>query len=190
MPGPKEEEEYEIIPHERLLRLEREVSTLKEHPLGATEAGQTLIDRVERLTEAIEGLTNLFKEAASQIKLEEKKELPVEKMKPILDRMKELSEQNEKIARGIITVAEMLKEKTGMGIPSRPMPMMQPRPMPNVPPAPRTMPPPPRPPGGSSHSTLPPQPFPPPPGPPPTPPKPLTHGGPLPTPTKEKKKWF
>ena len=106
-----EDNDYDIIPHEELLKLRREVNELKQHPLGATSTGKELLETIKELNTNISNLFNLFREAAEEMKLEESEaKMVAEKMKPMMQKFDTLIDQNEKIAKGIVAVADMVKE--------------------------------------------------------------------------------
>jgi hypothetical protein len=99
------DEEYEILPHEEIEHLRREVEKLKKSPYGETGKGQTLLDSMERLTNSINRLVKLLEEVEEEV-IEE-----YEKNKPPAHQMNKLLDQNEKIAQGIVTLADMMKKK-------------------------------------------------------------------------------
>lgn len=116
-----ETSDYDIIPHEEILRLRKEVNELKKHPLGSTAAGKDLVSSIKELNQNMTNLFNLFKEAAEEMKLEESEaKVIAEKMSPMMDKFDMLIDQNEKIATGIVAVADMVKEDA----------MRKPKPMP------------------------------------------------------------
>src|SRR3989344_7025994 len=105
------EEDYDLLPHEEVTRLRREVEEIKQHPFGSSKEGKELLDAISRLSESMDHLTGLFQEAAEQMKLEEREaELIGKKLDPLFGRMDDLIEQNKRIAKGIIAVADMVKE--------------------------------------------------------------------------------
>ncbi|MBI1969787.1 hypothetical protein HYS48_03780 [Candidatus Woesearchaeota archaeon] len=106
-----EDEDYDMVPHKKLRELEKQVGELKRNPLGSTASGQTLQESMNRLSDNIEDLTSLFKDAAEQMKLEEKDSVILsKKLEPMMERMDTLIDQNHKIAKGILAVADMIKE--------------------------------------------------------------------------------
>lgn len=105
------EEDYDLLPHEEVTRLRREVDEIKQHPFGSSKEGKELLDSINRLSESMDHLTGLFQEAAEQMKLEEREaELIGKRLDPLFGRMDDLIEQNKRIAKGIIAVADMVKE--------------------------------------------------------------------------------
>ena len=106
-----EEEEYDLVPHSRLDKLEKDVNVLKANPLGATPVGNDILSEMRELNKSIKALLDLFKDATEEMKLEEKDTQTFGKrFEPMMDKMDMLIDQNKKIARGIIAVADMVKD--------------------------------------------------------------------------------
>lgn len=103
------------------------VESLRKPSVGQRQDLQASIDN---LNQSINSLIGLFKEAAGSLKAEEMEaNLISKKIDPIFQKLDEISEQNKKIARGIVAIADMIEEKMGSrrAMPSneRPAPMMQ-----------------------------------------------------------------
>ncbi|MFO8016774.1 MAG: hypothetical protein R6U32_06735 [Candidatus Woesearchaeota archaeon] len=111
-----EKEDYDIVPHEEVLRLRKEVEDIKQHPFGSTKEGKELLEAIKKLSESMDNLTGLFQEAAEQMKLEEREsEMISKKIDPLFNQMNELIDENKKIAKGIIAVADMIKKERPAG---------------------------------------------------------------------------
>lgn len=164
------EDEYEIMPHKAISELRDELARLKKNPAGA--AGDSLQHSIESLSFKIDRLMDIFKEGSRTLseELEEEASL-IKKIKPMFDKIEQIIEQNEKIATGMVALADLVKgekpEKKeappdigppGMGPAMGPPPGMGP---------PLGVPPPPM----GVGPMPPPMPAGPPPGPPPAPPK-------------------
>ena len=81
----------------------------------------SLKESIDNLNNSINSLIKLFKEATEQLKMEEHdSEVVDKKISPVIQKITTLEEQNEKIARGIVAVADMLKERQ-IKAPVRPM---------------------------------------------------------------------
>jgi len=107
----EDEGEYEIVPHKEVLELKKQVDEIKAHPFGSTSEGKEMLAAIRRLSESMDNLTGLFQEAAEQMKLEEREsELIGQKLDPLFLKIDDLIEQNKKIAKGILAVADMVKE--------------------------------------------------------------------------------
>ncbi len=109
-----EEGEYEIVPEKEVEDLKKQVEEVRKNPLGSTPSGRELLKAVKELNESINHLTGLFQDAADSMKLEEKESDAIgKKLSPMLEKLDTLIDQNEKIARGIVSVADMVKEDLG-----------------------------------------------------------------------------
>jgi len=72
----------------------------------------SLKESIDSLNSSINSLIKLLRDATEELKMEEHdSEVVDKKISPILGKIKSLEEQNEKIARGIVAVADMLKER-------------------------------------------------------------------------------
>lgn len=130
------EKDYDLLPHEEVIRLRREVEDIKTHPFGSAKEGKELLKAINRLSESMDNMTGLFQEAAEQMKLEEREaELIGKKLDPLFEQMNDLIEQNRKIAKGIIAVADMVKGSSSMPMPrAAPQPIrVEPSPLPRSP---------------------------------------------------------
>ncbi|MBD3361888.1 hypothetical protein GF358_03805 [Candidatus Woesearchaeota archaeon] len=151
----KDSEEYELLPHKEIEELKEELARLKEFEITPTK--KLRVSLVE-LNSKLDKLLDIFEDAMRQVQIEEGGMTFHEKMKPIVDKMNKILDQNAQIAEGIVTLADMLKEQKGMpkekpfpDLPSREkepenkMPPMPERPS-GVPPPPKRplMPPPPK----------------------------------------------
>ncbi len=81
---------------------------------------------IDDLNNSINYLVGIFKGAAEEIKTEPQ-ELEVDKkISPLMKKISILEEQNEKIARGIVAVADMLKERERRPVSAQPRPIIKP----------------------------------------------------------------
>ncbi len=139
--------DYAIVPEEEVLKLKRDVEQIKKNPFQAY-ATDDFIESVNNLSKAINSLINLFSAAAEEMKLEERETETIgRKMDPLFAKIDMLVDQNQKIARGIVAVADMLSTGKPAWREEQPAPVqqqMQPRPMmmqgPSGPMAPQRMP--------------------------------------------------
>jgi len=137
-------DDYTLLSSKEVSELKQDLDYLKKNPLGGSKEGKTLLGSIEKLNENIEQLIEIFKEASDQMKAEEREsEVIIRRIQPIEQKLEELSEQNQKIAKGILAVADMVSEREQpkpMPKPMLPpmqrpqMPPMQPRPMSQMPP--------------------------------------------------------
>lgn len=150
------DEDYAILPTKEIKALKEEVEKLKKNPIAGTASGKDLLGSVDELNKSLNAMMEVFKEAAGELKMEDRDtQLIAHKINPIMEKLEEITEQNEKIAAGIVTIADMIKERLEkpkpiqrnivMPRPARPMPPRpmapMPRPMPAPIPPPRIEPP-------------------------------------------------
>ncbi|MBN1385631.1 hypothetical protein JW968_01495 [Candidatus Woesearchaeota archaeon] len=105
------DEDYDLVPHEEIIKLRKEVEELKKNPLAGTDSGKKLMGSINDLTLSLNAMMNLFKQASDEMKIEEREsQIVAKKIEPLYDKLDELMGTNEKIAKGILTMANMLKE--------------------------------------------------------------------------------
>lgn len=124
------DDEYALVPEKEVKRLRDDVDEIKKNPLGSY-GGKDLADNIKNLNNAISSLTELFKNAAEDLKVEERETQTIAtKVEPLLEKIDMIIDQNKKIARGIVAVADMLggvEEEEKQSFQPRP-PAMPPRP--------------------------------------------------------------
>jgi hypothetical protein len=164
-------EDYELVPYQEIEELKEQLSRLKETPIPTTKKLQVSIDE---LAMKIDRLTAIFEEAGHQIKSEEGGLSFHEKMKPVVEKMNKVLEQNSEIAKGIVALADLINDQNSRApapsmssTPEMPNPTPSPA-FPRPGPRPGVISPPPRMPGPPQGAP----PLPPGPGMPPPPPKP------------------
>ena len=124
-----EKEEYELLPHKEIEELKDELRRLKEFELTPTKKMEiSVID----LNKKLDKLIDIFERASHDLRTEEGGLTFKEKMRPVIDKMNRILEQNAEIASGILAVADMLKgeapeEERMPGL--MPPPGMPPRPV-------------------------------------------------------------
>ncbi|MCX6709922.1 MAG: hypothetical protein NTV63_03160 [Candidatus Woesearchaeota archaeon] len=92
------DDEYELIPHKEISELRKEIQNLKEQIKGKPDSNGA---SEKTLLEAINELIAVFREATEEIRA-----------KPgTIDKFSILAEQNEKIARGILALADIMTER-------------------------------------------------------------------------------
>lgn len=184
------EEEYALVPQHEVEELKKELEEIRKNPLAGTASGNDLLSSVNKLNESINSMMDLFKEAGEHMGKEGITATGTsdEKHKQILDKLDAVIDQNKKIAKGIVAIADMVKEG-GKPEPKKPAPKPAGPPPMGPPPG---MPPPGGPPGLPPLGPGPgaPPPGPPPMGPPGAPPMGPPPGMPPPgpPPAKPKKK--
>jgi hypothetical protein len=107
-----DDEEYAIVSKKEFLALKKEIDRLKKNPLEGSDAGENLQASIDNLSKGLNVMLEVFKQAADDMKLEEHdSDTLAKQMGPINEKIDTLIEQNQKIAKGIVAVADMVKEK-------------------------------------------------------------------------------
>ncbi len=107
-----DEEEYAIVSKKEFLALKKELDRLKQNPLEGSEHGETLQASIDNLNKSLNVMLEVFKQAAEDMKLDEHdSQMIAKQMGPINEKLDKLVDQNQKIAKGIVAVADMIKEK-------------------------------------------------------------------------------
>ena len=102
-----ENEDYELLPHNELLELKDELKKLKSKP-GSKNSKLDNVS-IDNLNSSIHKLMMIFKDASKDLKNENNEERHLSsKIDDAVEKMDMVIYQNEKIAEGIITIAEML----------------------------------------------------------------------------------
>jgi len=131
-----DEDEYELLPHKEIEDLKEELSKLKEFEIAPSKRLQV---GLLELNTKLDKLTTIFEDAAHELRVEEGGLCFTEKMRPLLEKMNKILEQNSEIASGILALADLVKElketraeePRPMRIPEAiPMPMQMQAPMP------------------------------------------------------------
>jgi len=135
-----DKDDYTLISSSEVSELKQDVDYLKKNPLGGTKAGRQLQESIEKLNESISDLIEIFKEAHDLMKAEEKEsDVIANSIAPIEHKLDELVDQNQKIAKGILAVADMvaanqqvhpMQMQRPMPTPKPMAPMVMPKPMP------------------------------------------------------------
>jgi hypothetical protein len=105
-------DDYELMPSHELDDLRREVSSLKKNTMVEGDKTRILIESMDRLTISINRLITILNDAQKDIIDEYQEAKPAEKLN-------QLFEQNETIARALISMSENLdRSKNPLPIPS------------------------------------------------------------------------
>jgi hypothetical protein len=96
-------DEYVLTPREELDQLRKEVERLKRNPLGDTHASISLLEGMNKLNDNISRLNEILT-AANDEMVKSYNDLTVQ------EQMRKLFEQSEKLAKGIVAVADMVKQ--------------------------------------------------------------------------------
>ena len=95
--------DYELLSHKELERLREENARLRENPFKGRAQPHDLQGSVDRLTEAINKLTRLFSSTNEEMLVDYKRGT-------LQEHIKQISSQNEKIAEGMLTLADMFQK--------------------------------------------------------------------------------
>ena len=110
MPG----DEFEIVPKKEIEGLKKDVNDIKKDPLGSAPAGKNLSGSIENLTKSMDNMFELFKVANKEIKDEASSLEFMKQIAPLFDNMNKkidnILEQHDKIADGIVAIAELVKQ--------------------------------------------------------------------------------
>jgi len=115
-----ETEEYELLPHKEIEELKEELRKLKEFEITPTK--KLRISLIE-LNKKLDKLLQIFDEARHDIRTEEIGLGFKEKMKPIVEKMDKLLEQQSDIAEGMVALSDIVK-----GLKKEETPGLKPRP--------------------------------------------------------------
>jgi len=96
------DEEYELLPHEEVEKLRKDVERLKKNPLGEGKDSKDLITAIHDLRHAIETLYQVFSQANQEM-------IHDYRSTSIKEHFTLISKQNQHIAEGILSVANMLQ---------------------------------------------------------------------------------
>ena len=103
--------EEDLVSYKDISELKKELSGLKENKDVSTKE---LYDVVQKLSNAIEGMLEVFGAAAEQLNMEEKGHgAEAKKHEVIISKLDKLLDQNKTIAEGMVAIVEMVKKKLG-----------------------------------------------------------------------------
>jgi len=119
-------DDYEIVSHKEIIDLKKQIDNLKSTKKGDV-SNKSLKLSIETLNKNLELMIDLFREANKMMRADEKEALLVtDSMSPLMGKIDKLLEQNQTVAKGILTVADLVKgeseaPKAANPLPSRPM---------------------------------------------------------------------
>lgn len=103
--------DYEIVPEKDFDSLKSDIEKIKKDPIGNTSEGKALKESIDKLNDSINNMMNLFKMTAESLKAEDQEnQTMTTKIVPLFEKVERLAEQNEKIAKGIVALAEMFED--------------------------------------------------------------------------------
>jgi hypothetical protein len=98
-----QDDDYELMPRTELEYLRHEVEKLKRNPLGDTQASITLLDSINKLNASVSKLSDIFTSANDDM-------LKAFHDTSLQEQLHKLQENQEKLAKGIVAVSEMVKK--------------------------------------------------------------------------------
>jgi hypothetical protein len=102
-PSDPNSDEYELVPRSQLEYLQREVEKLRKNPFGDSGTAKDMLSGIDMLNKNVSRLISIFETANDEIVRDYKDKANTEKISLVL-------EQNEKLAKGIVAIADLLKE--------------------------------------------------------------------------------
>lgn len=106
------DDEYAIVSKKEFLALKKELEKIKKNPLEGSPVGENLQDSIDNLNTSLNSMLEVFKQAAQEMNLEEHDtQLVSKQIGPLQEKIDTLIEQNQKIAKGIVAIADMVREK-------------------------------------------------------------------------------
>ncbi|MBR9700307.1 hypothetical protein GOV11_00380 [Candidatus Woesearchaeota archaeon] len=95
--------DYEILPTEELDYLRKEVERLKQNPFGETKQGKTMMEAITVLNDNVSQLVQIFRSANAEM-------VKAYHENSYQQQLQTLRGENAKIARGIVALADLIKE--------------------------------------------------------------------------------
>ena len=93
------DEPYDMMPHRDIIELKKQLQMSKTEKFSSQE----LMNSMSALTKSMDSMLGLFKEAAEELKVEEKEDAINKKLDAVI-------EQNKIIADGMVTVSDMIED--------------------------------------------------------------------------------
>ena len=107
-----DDDEYAIVSKKEFLALKKEIEKLKKNPLEGSAVGENLQDSIDNLNRSVNSMLDVFKSAAQEMSVEEHDaQLVSKQIVPLQEKIDTILDQNQKIAKGIVAIADMVKER-------------------------------------------------------------------------------
>ena len=104
-------DDYEVIPHKVLKDLKGEIEQLKDKLSEPETPTDQIVSSMDDLKKSITSLQQLFATAIEYMKSDEEGFAIGKSLQKLSDRLDAIEAQNKQIAKGIVTVADMLEEE-------------------------------------------------------------------------------
>lgn len=115
------DEDYELMPQSSFSKLKEDLENIKAKAAGSNDVG--LNDNLKKLSDDLTTMIKLFQTATDEMKYEEQEaKLLTQKIDPLSDKIDMILEQNEQIAKGIVAVADLVKELKEKKVEVKPKP--------------------------------------------------------------------
>ncbi len=102
-------EPYGVMPYSELSDLKRHMKKIESKD---DVDSKELLQAVTGLTKHMDSMLHLFKTAADEMRLEEEEEKALSKqIRPLMDKIDEIIEQNKIIAEGMVALSDIVKER-------------------------------------------------------------------------------
>ena len=102
-----EGDDYELLPHREVAELRGELSKMREFPAGP---GRRMQISMDQLADKVDKMISIFEEAMHELKVEEGGLSFQEKMRPLMERMNKMLDQQAEIASGIVALADLIND--------------------------------------------------------------------------------
>ena len=97
-------DEYELVPKNQIEALRQEIERLKRNPFGEIKNSKDILSGMDQLNRNLAKLIAIFETANEEIVRDYKDGANTERLNRVLD-------QNEKLAKGIVTIADLLAQR-------------------------------------------------------------------------------
>lgn len=103
------DDDYELVSKKEIMEMKGEIEHLKKNPLGNNATSKDLLSSVDSLNHTMQDMMGIFQEAAKGM-VEEEHSVDNKQFSELSEKIDSLIEQNKKIAKGIVTVADLLSK--------------------------------------------------------------------------------
>ena len=116
------------MPHDKIEALRNELAHLKGERKATEPQSRDVLEAMQNLTETLDHFMELFQAAIEEMKIEEREEeLIVTELRPLHEKLDQILDQNQRIAEGIIAIADLIKNMKDIPKPIAPaMPQFPP----------------------------------------------------------------
>lgn len=106
----------DVMPYYEVGELKKQMKKLQDNKDSVSS--EQLMNSMNGLVKGMDSMLQLFKTAADEMKIEEQEEGALaQQVKPLMDKIDEIIEQNKIIAEGMVAIADLVKER----LPEKPL---------------------------------------------------------------------